>query len=39
MFNISLLADIEEEEVVDQAAKEATDDQEEVVDIEEEIVD
>lgn len=39
MFNISLLADIEEEEVVDQAANEATDDQEEVVDIEEEIVD
>ena len=37
MFNISLLADIEEEEkVVDQAA---TDEQEEVVDIEDEIVD
>lgn len=36
MFNISLLADIEEEEVVDQAA---TDEQDEVVDIEEEIVD
>ena len=36
MFNISLLADIEEEEVVDQAA---TDEQEEVVDIEEEIID
>ena len=35
MFNISLLADIEEE-VVDQAA---TDEQEEVVDIEEEIID
>ena len=36
MFNISLLADIEEEKVVDQAA---TDEQEEVVDIEDEIVD
>ena len=36
MFNISLLADIEEEEVVDQPT---ADDQEEVVDIEEEIVD
>jgi len=36
MFNISLLADIEEEKVVDQAA---TDEQEEVVNIEDEIVD
>lgn len=36
MFNISLLADIEEEEVVEQAA---TEEQDEVVDIEEEIVD
>ena len=36
MFNISLLADIEEEKVVDQAV---ADDQEEVVNIEDEIVD
>ena len=38
MFNISLLSDIEEE-IVEQAATEETEEQDEVVDIEEEIVD